>query len=757
MDETGISRLALAVVAAWLLLHARFYDVFLVHDSWIHIFPIVFSVSRDMDCSGLPHWLSMVDTGAPHVVYTISSSLTHLLRLPVLYAMGCAALDVPAATYLYKAQIYASYLGFGLGMYVLGRALYERRESAVYLLAATLFTGLCLDSAHSDQVVSMLFWVPWVAASLVLFWRHRHKPSGAAFLNAAVLFASAELLDQYPHFIVLALFTAALIMLLLWPMEVLTGIGRNWRRLWPSLIVLAIVAFQLIVVKNGIVDYRPSLRSELVVDPSKFGETGFAQPTAFLGSLLPLSMLAAHDTLAAGLAPLIARGSQAGATGFMYRFDVLFFHVGVVPLLLFFAFLAGAMERRVKIGWCAFGLLLFLYALQQSKLYFLLHHLPFFDVFRSYGLYLAYAVFAFLVMSGLGLDALLRSDMSHRADTIARSIRWVQASGIAVLLGFAWLVTRAPGKLALLYEIKWYLLIDVALLVLTPLAFSQLCRKRVGNRAMMIAIVAALVVSQSIYATGVYRILGVPYDKLQAQFGLEGNDRIPLAHAVATDPAQFMRKECVRYTQCYLSLRPSASLRTDLEGSFLRSRRSVLYQEQVSKSVILALLGISHPVFWPSQELRYFDSPQILAATLNGYGDAIGEHLRAVTYAPKDSSLAQIAAPPREAAPLLRTLQRGQDWYRIDYQSSTDFYLNMSITYDPGWSVYVNNARIRVERAYFDGMAVRLPAGSQVVELRYEPTSSRVFFFSRCLLLLAAVFSLLLVWRWVRMKPPQPK
>jgi hypothetical protein len=395
--------------------------------------------------------------------------------------------------------------------------------------------------------------------------------------------------------------------------------------------------------------------------------------------------------------------------------------------------------------------------LQQSKLYFLLHHLPFFDVFRSYGLYLAYAVFAFLVMSGLGLDALLRSDMSHRADTIARSFRWVQASGIAVLLGFAWLVTRAPGKLALLYEIKWYLLIDVALLVLTPLAFSQLCRKRVGNRAMMIAIVAALVVSQSIYATGVYRILGVPYDKLQAQFGLEGNDRIPLAHAVATDPAQFMRKECVRYTQCYLSLRPSASLRTDLEGSFLRSRRSVLYQEQVSKSVILALLGISHPVFWPSQELRYFDSPQILAATLNGYGDAIGEHLRAVTYAPKDSSLAQIAAPPREAAPLLRTLQRGQDWYRIDYQSSTDFYLNMSITYDPGWSVYVNNARIRVERAYFDGMAVRLPAGSQVVELRYEPTSSRVFFFSRCLLLLAAVFSLLLVWRWVRMKPPQPK
>ncbi len=91
-----------AVVSAWVVLHALYAKTVLAHDSWNHVFPILFSVSRESSCLGWPQWLSQVDTGSPHVIHVISSSITQVVRVPFLYVMGCLQLNVIPAAYLYK-------------------------------------------------------------------------------------------------------------------------------------------------------------------------------------------------------------------------------------------------------------------------------------------------------------------------------------------------------------------------------------------------------------------------------------------------------------------------------------------------------------------------------------------------------------------------------------------------------------------------------------------------------------------------------
>jgi len=151
---------------------------FIYHDVWRAGFPILFSVGKQTTCTGLPLWLSGVDTGSPLLIYAINSSLTHLLRLPLLWAMGCFGLGVVPAMYLTKAQIIASYLALSGSIFVLGCALFEHRLSAVYLLVTTLYAGLFLDAMHSDQVIYILFWIPWTVVCSVLAHRHRQERAG---------------------------------------------------------------------------------------------------------------------------------------------------------------------------------------------------------------------------------------------------------------------------------------------------------------------------------------------------------------------------------------------------------------------------------------------------------------------------------------------------------------------------------------------------------------------------------------------------
>jgi hypothetical protein len=740
----------LAVVTAWAILHVMFVKTFLVHDSWIHLFPALFSITREISCSRGPQWLSMVDTGSPHLIHVVSSSITHLVRVPWLYLMGCFQIDVTPAAYWYKAQIFVSYLLFGLGTFILGRRLFQARASAVYLLAATLFAGLCLDSSHSDQVVSILFWAPWIALGMILYHQHRGTRAGSWCLTAMVLLVSVQALDQYPHFIGLAVLTAIVIYLGMERRAALAALSADLRRVKPAALIVAIAAitiFQLLAVKAAIVGYRPSFRADLIVDPATFGETGFAQPTALIGSILPLGMLASHEKLAAGLgAWLAAHGAAGGRRLFMYRYDVLFFHVGVVPTLLVVVSFMSTRARRIRAGWVGFCALMFLVALQQSGSYWLLHAVPFFNVFRSYGLYLCFAAWAFLVASAFGCDALMTSSPDERRVLVRRATRVMMVGGLAAMGAFLGLVHLAPGSIQLLREGLDDVAIDVVLFTGSLWGLRALSRHASGT-ALAVGVLLLGVVTQAVYTTGVYRILGTPVDRMIASMGLRPEDRVPLSPD-SLRPDEFRRNECTLFTQCYLSVRPSASLRLDLEGSFLRSRDSVIHHPGIEPAAVKALLGITHPVYWASQEVRTYDDVAEVVRALNAAGDRVGELLRRVTFVRAGALAPPASGEPGTSGAEFVALERGTDRSRIAYRSAGPFYLNASVTYDEGWRASVDGRPVRVYRGNFDGLLIEAPAGQHIVEFRYFSWTDGLFFTTRLVQLAAGVVATigLAVW-----------
>jgi hypothetical protein len=209
--------LASAALILWGLLHAAYWRRVIYHDAWLYNFPVMFAVAKNMACAGMPEWLANVDSGTPISLYASSATITNPVRLTALFLMSCLKPGIAAAVYLQKAHIFILYLCVAAGMYLMGRVLFIRRLSAVYLFVATLFAGLCMEASHSDQATTILFWVPWIVACAARFHRERRERYAHWYANAAVLFFSLQSLDQAPHLSAFAAGLASILYALLQP------------------------------------------------------------------------------------------------------------------------------------------------------------------------------------------------------------------------------------------------------------------------------------------------------------------------------------------------------------------------------------------------------------------------------------------------------------------------------------------------------------------------------------------------------------
>jgi hypothetical protein len=743
--------LAVALVTLWSVLHLAYAKVLILHDSWSHIFPFVYNVTKQAACGSLPNWLGMVDNGSPHIIYVISFSLVQIVRVPLLYLMSCTHPDLGVAMYLYKAQIYLTYLIFALSTYVLGRVLFTLRITATYLLGATLFAGLCLDSAHSNQVVSILFWVPWMLIAAVQYHRNAQHLEATRYLNAFILFFCLQILDQYPHFIVLAAGVAGGLYVYLEPGAPRLLLGRRLLRLWPGLLVVLVAAGQLLVVKFAIADYAPSLRSDLIVDPRSFGETGFVQPTALIGTFFPLAFMSGFETLTDAMGRLLGTmlGRPTAARLFIFRLDSLVFFVGMIPACLALIFAMQPGSNKLRTGWAAFTVILLLVSLQQSKLYLLLFHVPFFNVFRSYFLYIVFVAFAVLVMSAYGLDALLgatpeqRRAMFRRGAAVLLALTGLCAIGIGVLIGFS------ANPAALLRRLALPLVADIILIVVALVTVRFFCNARDVNRA-AIGLLAALALFQSIHVVVSYTLLGTGADAALANAGLEAADRVAVSTPVA-DASGNPRKLCTRFAQCYLSQRHTVSLNTDLQGTFLRHRDEPVFQPGLARPVAEALAGLTHPAYWFSLTVVGYDSKAQLVASLNGAAATLGESLANATNVKSiDLDRLGIAGSASLANARIDRIEQRPDAIRIAYRTDQPAYLNAAINFDHHWRASVNGQAVATVPANFGSTALRVPAGSGVVELTYRNHASDYFFWSRYgLMLLSLVAVALLIRRAV--------
>ncbi len=731
--------LLFAVTALWVGVHVVYGDVLIVHDSWKHIFPIVYAVAKNATCGSLPAWLSTVDNGSPTLLYLISFSLTQITRIPLLYVWSCVHPDVVTAMYAYKLQIYLAYFLFGASMYVLGRVLFEHRFSAIYLFAATLFAGLCLDSAHSNQVVSMIFWVPWMLIAGVLYHRNAQTRRRIWYLNAGMLFLCIQILDQYPHFIILVAIVALVLYACLSPSAFYVTLP-NLPRLWPALILLFITATQLLVIKHTIVDYAPSLRSALVVDPRVFGETGFVQPSALIGSFLPLTFMTGFDTFGDSMATVLQSVFHAPmGRKFIFRLDVLLFYVGVVPTLLVIVFALLPGSRGLKRGWLLFAAICFLISLQQSRLYRLLYHVPFFDVFRSYFLYIVFVVFAVLVMSAYGLDYILKVKSEERTTIAKHAILCFALLCSVSALVLVGLTFCSSNPVDLASTLGRPLLMDLALIMVGIMAFWKFIRsERTGIAT--VALLGGMLLPQLVYISTSYDMVGATASEVYGKFGLDEKDSLPV------EPARFnansdRRKLCTAFAQCYLSYADTVSLNRDLQGTFLRNRDEPVFHTDLRRPIVEVLTGITHPVFWISRRLHTFSDDDELARILNSHENDTTALLSNITYV----AARDIARLPREPSATEFTVARilsgvrGKDSFALDYVADTPVYVNAAVNYDPYWHALVNGKRIPVAKANFGGIVAAVPAGRHTIKFEYKNPYHEYLLLSRYALLAIAL------------------
>lgn len=746
MNNRWLEPLAVTlVVVVWATLHWTFRDVFIFHDSWNHNFPQVYEVTKNSACGQLAYWLSS-DTGTPTVIYGISFSLTQMFRIALMNWWACTHPAPFDAMLYYKVQIFVIYLGFAFGMYVLGRSLFRRWVSALYLMTATLFAGACLESLHADEIAIMMFWVPWCTAALALALRHVDSYRGALYANLAALFFCMELLDMYPHMPTLAALCATAIYIALWPQDAMRAIVKLLPRMWPALIVVALTAGGLYAIHQQIFDFQPQhSRIAITVRPSEFGETGFTQPSGFFGTLFPLTFTAAFEDLA----------WRYASRGFIFRLDLLILFLGTLPILLAIALIPRRGFTRTTVGWLLFVAVLTAISMQPTKLYFVIFHLPFFDLFRQYFHFFDYALIAFLVLSAYGFERLITSSVSERVAILRTTITLASGLvvfGIVALIVFVpWGMDHGPGLPA---YFKW-IAGDVAIIAVALGAIYVGTRSTISSNRFALVGIFALIVTQAFHAASMYGLLGEPAEVTFARNKMDQRLLTPLDAAEWNAPGRITRASCEKTTGCNLALRPAASLKTDTSGAFFRDLQSPVLRKVLPDSVKSALAGVSHPILWATGSLTALPSLEALDDTLAQYRGDPADLLTRTTYvvgAPQGAAAATTA--PAEVHPSaieFSDMKLAPNQISFRYRAGAPGYANLSLTASPGWSVQVAGAPAQIIRSYYNFVAVGLPAGEGQVVLVYRDAWAAYFFNSRTVLALLALFGLALVaWQACR-------
>jgi hypothetical protein len=728
--------LLLAVLACWLAVQAAHAGSFLFHDAWRHNFPRVYSITKLATCGDLPRWNGTVDSGWPVVIETISSSLTNPLRLAYMSATGCLDLDLVPAMWAYKAHILVMWLALAAGAYVLGRTLLRHHLAAVFLFAAVLFAGVGLDNLHSDQDAAILFWWPWVLACAVQAHRQRTSPRGAVYFNGAVLFLCLEALDHYPHFPLVIAGVGAALYAMLYPAAGWEFVRCQLRRLWPALVLLALAGLQLWIFRDAINGFIPSQRGGLTVDLSQGGESGWAQPFVVLSAFLPLGTLAGFDYLANSMQNWLAAHGGPDQTMFVFRPNSLIYYVGFLPALFCLVFVLRPGARRLRTWWVAFTVIIFAIALQETHISYAMFYLPFFNAFRGYSLFGLFVAFGVLIMSGYGVDALLSLRPAH-AHALARrglSVIGVATALCGLVLGLLSISHSLPVEVA--GELFQGLAVDLLLSAAGAAAVWLGSRSSSPGR-WMVGLIGLLMLSQAVFAEGVYHLLGMPLDDVLQNYQLDNDDTASALATRASDPNTLRRKPCDSFAVCYLSRRDAVSLHLDEQGTFLRNPNEPVFQEGLAPDVVQALDGITHPIFWFTSSVQGYASRQELVDALNAHQANAADYLDQVTYVPI-GELARLAPSGTSLAQpgdwRLLSLARGRDEIRLTYSSSAPAYIAAAINYDPGWTATRNGARLPVFQANFNDLLVQVPAADRgELVLAYHSLADDFFFYSRYL------------------------
>jgi len=680
--------------------------------------------AREVDCGVPPLWLYGVDSGTPSIIYNLSFSFTQIIRFFSLLLISCFEPNISLALIIYKIQIIASYFLFCIGMFFVGQSLYKSQLSATYLFTACLYSGLFLQSIHSDQNIIIIFWAPWIA--LCLIQAHKKIKKCSYNLICASFLIMLQALDQSPQFVIIAFSIAIFVYTIIFPKKILNIIILNKIGAFISIIPIILTILQLIIISDRIDGYVPSLRPSLILSPSQFGETGFLQPTAAISLFMPSTAIVAHPTLTNSMVSLLQQ-FDIGGSKMLYRLDIAMIGIGAVSVMLSLAMLIGRGSLRAKFGWGSFTLLIAAIALQQTKIYYLLFHIPSFELFRSYLLVFLFATFSLLIISGFGFDRVITQPLRIGRSTFNAGARFF-IFGVAICFAFVILLIhlQSPVTPALGNAFTFAVLSDVL-----PVAVigALLAWKFERPRTLGVLVIALMIISQADYQNRVWSTLGLSGTVVLDRLGVTEKANL-------WEGPDGTRDACSTYAGCYLAPGAQTSVvNTGRNAPFLRAASEPALRADLDVDARAALQRIDLPIVWLSREVEAVDSDHKTVSKLNLFAEEADELLRRKTFIHR-SDAAKLKSIPTALdnsnfKSRIISTDIKKDKTIVNINALRPVVLNLAVTYDTRWRAYVNGEQVPIMRANLGALAIAIPRGKHNIEVVYHDIGGKFIFFIR--------------------------
>ena len=723
-EKRSIHLWAVLPVLIWLFVQYLFFDTFIFHDTWNHNFPQTYEVSKASSCMQFAYWLPS-DTGTPTVIYAISFSLTQVIKAILIHVWSCTHPTPYSAMLTYKGIAIFSYLLFSAGMFVLGKVLFRQRLTAIYLMSGSLFAGACLQGQHSDEVIYILFWVPWCATALVLASKNLHgylNPHLPFFyFNIGALLFCLCLMDMYPHIPALAAVYAAVICAILYGCNQ-NFIARNTlHQLWPMATVLLLTILGLYCIEQQIFLFQPQhSRTAITLTPDQIGQTAFTQPSALFGSLFPLSFTAGFDEIA----------SRYVWKGFIYRLDLLLIYIGTIPFFLSISLLFSNKSRRATFGWLVFTIMLAATSMQTTGFYYAIFHLPFFNLFRSYFHFWDYVVFSFLVLSAYGFENVMQCNLGERIKILKKTFI---ASFAIYIIGFTSLVLfiiRATGHGPGLGSYLWEIALDATIIIGSLLSISIGINKKISSNKIGVILIGFLIFTQTIYISHIYLMLGEKSEKTFSRYQTNIELLTPIADNKWDLAGEITRIQCEKASGCNLSQRPATSLKDDTDGSFFRDLHSPIIRKNLPANIKSSLAGVTFPILWATPSITYLPSYEALdTIIINTNNDNI---LKNTTYVINPIANFEYIKSTHEKLNIsFSNMKITPNNISFEYNSNSQGYVNISTTANNGWKATLNGYDVPIIRSYYNYMTIKINPGEGQITLNYSNSLDKYFFWSR--------------------------
>jgi len=357
--------------------------------------------------------------------------------------------------------------------------------------------------------------------------------------------------------------------------------------------------------------------------------------------------------------------------------------------------------------------------------------LPFFNIFRSYFLYIVFVIFAALLVSALGLDSLIsqteeaRSRISRRT-VICALILAIVALGVMVFYG-----SKIESG-AIKSRIAFFTAVDIVMF-----AIATACFWRVAQKGRAVYVIVALILLNSAYFLAAYRLTGMQFVELLTLYGAAGGPKTRIKIGDSVPGNEFRRQPCNEFAECYVRGTLVSSEKLGGSGTFLRHKDEPVFVEGLAPEVRRAFMGIDHPVFWISAP-----HPVVLGSRrqlIDWYNQRVEDLPRALASSTSYIGAHQGVDESADVSATIETVSLLSDGFRLNYHADRPGVLNASIARSDKWLVTVNGKEVAYQDANLSGIAFPVPGGAGEVRLRYADEKTTFFLILRGICLCAAL------------------